>query len=41
MKIQVVNETSTADHQEQDQEEKLPQSSIIPCIWGMFPGKLS
>lgn len=41
MKLQVVNETTTAGLQEQDQEQKLPQSSTIPCIWGLFPGKLS
>lgn len=39
MKMLVVNKTSTAGHQKQEQEEKLPQVSAIPCIWGMFLGK--
>lgn len=40
MKLQVVNKISTASHQEQEQEEKLPHVSAIPCIWGMFLGKI-
>lgn len=39
MKIQVVNKTSTAGHQEQEKEEK-PTGQYNLCIWGMFSGQL-
>lgn len=39
MEIQVVNKTSTAGQQEQEQEQKLSQGNTIPCILGMFQAR--
>lgn len=39
MKIQVINKTSTAGHQEQEKKEK-PTGQYNLCVWGVFSGKL-